>query len=151
MASPPLQARSFLRFLWRSLTASEPGYSAPVIYDFDDHRQLFIWHGDSLNLFTSMLVPLIAGLQLAFVAHLCSAWQRERRAGRVGLDALGTAARVVLGPSSVAALTSACMWKQTASVCWLIMMGSISINDSRNPGPTDTTSPHGPQTSPTSA
>lgn len=69
--------------------------------------ELLRWHGDSLNLFTSMLVPLIAGLQLGFVAHLCSAWQRERRAGRVGLDALGTAARVVLGPSSVAALTSA--------------------------------------------
>ena len=35
--------------IWRSLSSSEPGYSAPVIYDFGTHRQLIIWHADAVN------------------------------------------------------------------------------------------------------
>lgn len=35
--------------LWRSLTASEPGYSAPVIRQFNGRRQLLIWNSDSIQ------------------------------------------------------------------------------------------------------
>ena len=35
--------------IWRSLESSEPGYSAPVIYDLGTHRQLIIWHADAVN------------------------------------------------------------------------------------------------------
>ena len=35
--------------IWRSLSSSEPGYSAPVIYGFGTHRQLIIWHADAVN------------------------------------------------------------------------------------------------------
>ncbi len=34
--------------IWRSLSSKEPGYSAPMIYDFDGHRQLLIWHGEAI-------------------------------------------------------------------------------------------------------
>lgn len=35
--------------LWRSLTADQPGYSAPVIVEAGGCRQLIIWHPQSLN------------------------------------------------------------------------------------------------------
>ncbi len=35
--------------LWRSLTASEPGYSAPVIRTVAGHRQLLIWDSDAVH------------------------------------------------------------------------------------------------------
>ncbi len=35
--------------IWRSLSSSEPGYSAPVIYNFGTHRQLIVWHADAVN------------------------------------------------------------------------------------------------------
>lgn len=35
--------------LWRSLTASEPGYSAPVIRTVAGHRQLLIWDSDAIH------------------------------------------------------------------------------------------------------
>ena len=37
------------RELWRSLTASEPGYSAPVIRTVGGHRQLLIWDSDAIH------------------------------------------------------------------------------------------------------
>lgn len=35
--------------LWRSLTSPEPGYSAPVIRQLGEHRQLLIWNSDALH------------------------------------------------------------------------------------------------------
>jgi outer membrane protein assembly factor BamB len=35
--------------LWRSLTASEPGYSPPVIYDIGGKRQLIIWDPQAIH------------------------------------------------------------------------------------------------------
>lgn len=35
--------------LWRSLTSTEPGYSAPVIRTLNGHRQLLIWNSESLH------------------------------------------------------------------------------------------------------
>jgi outer membrane protein assembly factor BamB len=35
--------------LWRALTAKEPGYCPPMIYEAGGKRQLIIWHPESLN------------------------------------------------------------------------------------------------------
>jgi outer membrane protein assembly factor BamB len=35
--------------LWRALTAEEPGYAPPVIYEAGGKRQLIIWHPEALN------------------------------------------------------------------------------------------------------
>jgi len=35
--------------LWRALSASEPGYCPPMIYEFGGRRQLIIWHPDAVN------------------------------------------------------------------------------------------------------
>lgn len=35
--------------VWRALSASEPGYCAPVIIEHAGARQLLIWHAESLN------------------------------------------------------------------------------------------------------
>lgn len=35
--------------LWRALTAKEPGYAPPMIYELGGKRQLIIWHGDGVN------------------------------------------------------------------------------------------------------
>ena len=35
--------------LWRALTAEEPGYSSPVIYEAGGKRQLILWHPEAAN------------------------------------------------------------------------------------------------------
>ena len=35
--------------LWRALTAKEPGYCPPMIYEFGGRRQLIVWHPESVN------------------------------------------------------------------------------------------------------
>lgn len=35
--------------LWRALTAREPGYAPPMIYEFGGQRQLILWHPESVN------------------------------------------------------------------------------------------------------
>jgi outer membrane protein assembly factor BamB len=35
--------------LWRALSAKEPGYAPPMIYDFAGKRQLIIWHPEAVN------------------------------------------------------------------------------------------------------
>lgn len=37
------------RELWRALTAKEPGYAPPMIYEFAGKRQLIIWHPEAVN------------------------------------------------------------------------------------------------------
>lgn len=37
------------RELWRALSAKEPGYAPPMIYEFAGKRQLIIWHPESVN------------------------------------------------------------------------------------------------------
>lgn len=35
--------------LWRAVTAKEPGYCPPMIYEFGGKRQLIIWHPEAVN------------------------------------------------------------------------------------------------------
>jgi outer membrane protein assembly factor BamB len=35
--------------IWRALSAAEPGYSSPVIYEADGKRQLILWHPEAAN------------------------------------------------------------------------------------------------------
>ena len=35
--------------IWRSLNASEPGYSSPVVYTFDGKRELIVWDSHHIN------------------------------------------------------------------------------------------------------
>ena len=35
--------------LWRALSAKEPGYAPPMIYEFAGKRQLIVWHPESVN------------------------------------------------------------------------------------------------------
>ena len=35
--------------LWRALTAKEPGYAPPMIYEFGGQRQLIIWHPEAVS------------------------------------------------------------------------------------------------------
>ena len=35
--------------LWRALTAKEPGYAPPMIYEFAGKQQLIIWHPEAVN------------------------------------------------------------------------------------------------------
>lgn len=35
--------------IWKNLTASEPGYAPPMIYDIGGTRQLILWHAQSVN------------------------------------------------------------------------------------------------------
>ena len=35
--------------LWRALSAKEPGYAPPMIYEFGGKRQLIIWHPEFIN------------------------------------------------------------------------------------------------------
>jgi len=35
--------------LWRALSAKEPGYCPPMIYEFNGRRQLIIWHPEAVN------------------------------------------------------------------------------------------------------
>ncbi len=37
------------REIWRALSAKEPGYCPPVIYEIEGERQLIIWHGEAVN------------------------------------------------------------------------------------------------------
>ena len=34
---------------WRALTAKEPGYAPPMIYEFGGKRQLILWHPEAVN------------------------------------------------------------------------------------------------------
>ena len=35
--------------IWRALTAKEPGYSPPIIFESGNRRQLIVWHPESIN------------------------------------------------------------------------------------------------------
>jgi outer membrane protein assembly factor BamB len=35
--------------LWRALSANEPGYAPPMIYEFDGRRQVIVWHPEAVN------------------------------------------------------------------------------------------------------
>lgn len=35
--------------IWKALSAEEPGYAPPMIYEFGGQRQLIIWHPESVN------------------------------------------------------------------------------------------------------
>jgi outer membrane protein assembly factor BamB len=58
--------------LWRALTAKEPGYCPPMIYEAGGKRQLIIWHPESVNsldpetgkVYWSQQFPLRSGLSI---------------------------------------------------------------------------------------
>lgn len=68
----------------------------------------------TLNLYTGLLVPLVAGVQLTFLTHLFAAVQGEARRGRQPL--LPAALERVGRPSVVAALTT-CVGLVSLTVC----------------------------------
>jgi len=35
--------------IWKALSARDPGYAPPMIYDVDGQRQLIVWHPESVN------------------------------------------------------------------------------------------------------
>jgi outer membrane protein assembly factor BamB len=61
--------------LWRALSAKEPGYAPPMIYEFGGKRQVIIWHPEAVNgldpetgrvLWTHALNPSVrAGMSIA--------------------------------------------------------------------------------------
>lgn len=65
------------------------------------------WNGTTLNLYTAILLPLIAGLQLTFLTHLFSGLRARLRLGQGFAQSLEGALRHVLRPAAVAALTTA--------------------------------------------
>lgn len=71
-------------------------------------------NGVTLNLYTGLLVPLVAGVQLTFLTHLFAAVQAGARAGRTPL--LPAALERVGQPSVVAALTT-CVGLVSLTVC----------------------------------
>ncbi len=91
--------------LWRSLSAPQPGYAPPVIYEIDGERHLLIWHSDaicSLNPETGELLwsvdlqatyamaistPRLVGKQLFLTSFQQKSWLVEigekRRSARI--------------------------------------------------------------------
>jgi predicted RND superfamily exporter protein len=63
--------------------------------------------GTGLNLYTAMLLPLVAGLQLTFLAHFVAAVLDGERAGLDGATTLRAALRKVSTASTLAAITTA--------------------------------------------
>jgi hypothetical protein len=63
--------------------------------------------GAGLNIYTSLLLPLVAGLQLNFLAHFVAALLDGERAGRDGPGVLRAALLHVTPPSLLAAATTA--------------------------------------------
>ena len=59
---------------WRALSAKEPGYAPPMIYEFDGQRQLILWHPEAVSaldpetgkiLWTHPLLPTVrAGMTI---------------------------------------------------------------------------------------
>jgi len=68
---------------------------------------LLEWNGATLNLYTGILVPLIAGVQLTVLTHFFAAVQQEARTGAPSAVVLRSAVDRVLGPSAIAAVTTA--------------------------------------------
>ena len=58
------------------------------------------------NLYTSILIPLVSGLQLTFLVHFFAAWQREMALIDDTTEALALCLREVLVPSGIAAITT---------------------------------------------
>ena len=67
----------------------------------------FNLNGASINVFTGILFPLIAGLQLTFLAHFFAALRWAQKKGFELATALPVALRHVLRPSAIAAMTTA--------------------------------------------
>jgi predicted RND superfamily exporter protein len=63
--------------------------------------------GSGLNIYTSLLLPLVAGLQLNFLAHFVAAVLDGERSGRDGPGVLRAALQHVTPPSLLAAATTA--------------------------------------------
>lgn len=63
--------------------------------------------GYELHVFSIMLIPLLAGIHLALLVHLFSAWQTARGAGQDPNATMHLALREVFKPSAFAALTTA--------------------------------------------
>lgn len=67
---------------------------------------LFEWDGSPINLYTALLFPLVAGLQLTFLTHLFSTLQFHLRRGHDLAHALPAALSHVTRPSAIALVTT---------------------------------------------
>jgi predicted RND superfamily exporter protein len=64
------------------------------------------WNGTKMNLYTGILLPLVAGLQLTFLTHFFAAVSWAQSRGMAFAAALDHALRHVFRPSGIAALTT---------------------------------------------
>ncbi|MFT7465323.1 MAG: putative RND superfamily exporter protein, partial [Pseudohongiellaceae bacterium] len=67
---------------------------------------LLQWNGATLNLYTGILVPLVAGVQLTFLTHFFVAAQQDARSGFSASVVLRSALSRVWKPSAIAAATT---------------------------------------------
>lgn len=67
---------------------------------------LLEWNGATLNLYTGILVPLVAGVQLTFLTHFFVAAQQEARRGTSAGWVLRAALAKVWRPSAIAGATT---------------------------------------------
>jgi len=67
---------------------------------------VFNWNGVALNLYTGILFPLVAGLQLTFLTHFFAALRWAQRKGLPFAEALPSALHHVVRPSAFACITT---------------------------------------------
>jgi uncharacterized protein len=67
---------------------------------------VFNWNGAALNLYTGILFPLVAGLQLTFLTHFFAALRWAQGKGQPFAHALPTALHHVVRPSAFACITT---------------------------------------------
>ncbi len=68
---------------------------------------LMLWQLKSFNLYTGILIPLLSGLQLTFLSHTFSMWQRDwAKRGNVA-ESIRDTLRHIFKPSLTAATTTA--------------------------------------------
>jgi outer membrane protein assembly factor BamB len=90
------------REVWRSLSASEPGYCPPTLIEHAGTPQLLIWHGDSLNSLNPTSGQLYWTVPLKPSFGMAIAAPRQAQ-DRLLASAYGTAALLKLGASAPSA------------------------------------------------
>lgn len=67
---------------------------------------LMLWQLNSFNLYTGILIPLLSGLQLTFLSHTFSMWQRDWVKRENVAEAIRDTLHHILKPSFTAAITT---------------------------------------------
>lgn len=88
------------------LPAAVTAYDAVMSSSAGTTQKLLAGNAGSINLYTSILFPLAAAIQLTFLIHLMAAFQRVRSQGVTGSDAMEQAVGEVIRPSTLGAITT---------------------------------------------